>query len=75
MALDRAWHLANRMPARPSEAERIAWHLAHAAACGCRPIPPRLAERMRALGVEPPVRPEGVAKAAAAAPPKRERPL
>jgi hypothetical protein len=51
MALNRDWHLAHPMPKRPTEAERIAWHLAHAAACACRPIPPRLAERMRELGI------------------------
>lgn len=57
MALNRDWHLAHPMPKRPTEAERIAWHRAHAAACGCRPIPPRLLERMRALGIEPPPEP------------------
>lgn len=47
--LNAEWHRANPMPKRPSEAQRIAWHRAHAAACSCRPIPAKLAERIRAL--------------------------
>jgi hypothetical protein len=48
------WHRANPMPEHPTEAQRIAWHLEHAAACACRPIPDRLRARMRELGIEPP---------------------
>lgn len=33
------WHKANRMPKNPTKAERIAWHRAHAAHCGCREMP------------------------------------
>ena len=33
------WHRVHRMPSNPSLAQRIEWHLAHAKACGCRPIP------------------------------------
>jgi len=39
MALNALWHKANRMPARATLAERIAWHRRHAKACGCRPMP------------------------------------
>lgn len=53
------WHRAHPMPPRATEAQRIAWHLEHARACACRPIPPRLTERMRALGL---ARPEGEAE-------------
>jgi hypothetical protein len=52
------WHLGHSMPERPTEAQRIEWHLEHAAACACRPIPARLLERMRALGVAPPEPPD-----------------
>jgi hypothetical protein len=53
------WHRAHRLPARATEAERIAWHLEHAAHCACRAIPPRLLARMRELGLEPPAGPSG----------------
>ncbi len=33
------WHRANRMPKNPTEAQRIAWHRAHAANCACREMP------------------------------------
>lgn len=37
--LNREWHAEHRMPQNANPDERIAWHLAHAAACTCRPIP------------------------------------
>ena len=39
MALNREWHLAHRMPAKATREQRIKWHVAHAAECGCRAIP------------------------------------
>ncbi len=33
------WHRAKRMPAKATVEDRIARHIAHVAACGCRPIP------------------------------------
>jgi len=35
-AINREWHLANRMPERPTRKDRARWHAAHAEACGCR---------------------------------------
>jgi uncharacterized protein YdhG (YjbR/CyaY superfamily) len=37
--LNAAWHRRNRMPRGASLYQRAVWHLAHARACGCRPIP------------------------------------
>jgi uncharacterized protein YdhG (YjbR/CyaY superfamily) len=37
--LNAAWHKRNRMPPNPTLNQRVSWHLAHARACGCRPIP------------------------------------
>ena len=42
MQLNKAWHLANKMPAHPTMEQRIAWHTAHALHCRCREIPPAL---------------------------------
>lgn len=36
---NRQWHEQNRMPHNPTVEQRLAWHLAHAQACQCRPIP------------------------------------
>ncbi|WP_298280865.1 hypothetical protein, partial [uncultured Bradyrhizobium sp.] len=39
MALNRDWHRAHRMPPRATREQRIEWHVAHVAACACRPVP------------------------------------
>jgi len=46
--LNKGLHAANPMPKRPTEAERIQWHLAHAEACDCRPIPTGLMAKIGA---------------------------
>jgi hypothetical protein len=33
------WHAKNKMPAKPTLAQRVDWHKAHAKACACRPMP------------------------------------
>lgn len=43
------WHDAHRMPTNPTRRQRVEWHAEHAAACGCRPVPPSLAAEVRAL--------------------------
>ena len=37
--INRPWHEAHRMPVNPTQEERVAWHKAHALACGCRAVP------------------------------------
>ncbi|MBN8995890.1 MAG: hypothetical protein J0H63_06725 [Rhizobiales bacterium] len=39
------------MPRRATLDQRIAWHLAHSGACGCRPIPGRLAAEIGRRGI------------------------
>lgn len=36
------WHRKHKMPRNPTKEQRIAWHVGHAAACGCRPVPEKL---------------------------------
>jgi len=55
--LNAEWHRANRMPKNPTMDQRIAWHLAHAKACGCREISGKLREEMERRGVEIPAAP------------------
>ena len=38
--INRSWHEAHRLGSHAPMGARIAWHSEHAAACGCRPIPP-----------------------------------
>jgi hypothetical protein len=40
--MNKDWHAKNKMPRKASPAERLAWHLEHQKACGCRPIPKSL---------------------------------
>jgi hypothetical protein len=35
-AINREWHRANRMPVRPTRADRAKWHYEHQQACECR---------------------------------------
>jgi len=39
VALNKEWHRSHRMPPKATREQRIKWHAAHAAACGCRAIP------------------------------------
>ncbi|MGA2910663.1 MAG: hypothetical protein ABSE04_02560 [Candidatus Microgenomates bacterium] len=38
MAINREWHLKNRMPKNPTEEERARWHEAHIENCNCYPV-------------------------------------
>jgi len=46
--MNTAWHAANPVPRTPRATLRIAWHVAHVEACGCRPVPAALAEAVEA---------------------------
>ena len=48
-SINKEWHDGHRMPKNPTRRQRVAWHAAHAAACGCRPVPPGLAANVAAL--------------------------
>ncbi|HEY3449193.1 MAG TPA: hypothetical protein VGK67_22745 [Myxococcales bacterium] len=50
MAINADWHRKNRMPKNPTTEQRVAWHLEHAKACSCRPIPEKLAALVAAHG-------------------------
>lgn len=47
MTINAGWHKKSPMPRAVKMNERIRWHLAHAKACGCRPIPASVAEAIR----------------------------
>jgi len=45
--MNKTWHAAHRMPAKPTVEQRIAWHTQHAEHCGCRPVPASLRKRVQ----------------------------
>ena len=45
--INAAWHATYPMPPMATVEQRIAWHLAHAKHCRCRPIPPKLRAQIR----------------------------
>jgi hypothetical protein len=53
-AINAAWHQAHPMPRNPTLDQRIARHLGHAEACGCRAIAGKLREEMTKRGIEVP---------------------
>jgi len=36
MAINKDWHLKNKMPKNATEEERARWHIAHLQNCACR---------------------------------------
>jgi len=49
------WHRANRMPPRATLDQRVAWHLAHRAACACRTdLPATSLAELKRRGIAPP---------------------
>ncbi len=61
--IDKAWHEANPMPPHATLDQRIAWHLDHAANCGCRDIPESIKQELKRRGVPVPRRRETMASA------------
>tara|TARA_R110001583_G_scaffold119513_5_gene270892 strand:- start:114 stop:281 length:168 start_codon:yes stop_codon:yes gene_type:complete len=53
MKLNKAWHLANRMPKNATIEQRIVWHTEHLKNCQCRTdFPEKLKEDMLKLGIK-----------------------
>jgi hypothetical protein len=52
--LNADWHRANPIPTNPTLDQRIAWHLEHAKACGCRDIPETLRAEIARRGLKVP---------------------
>ena len=51
MTLNHEWHLTHPMPPKSALEDRINWHLAHAANCGCREMPPSIRKEIEARGL------------------------
>lgn len=51
LPFNRDWHAEHRLPRTATLEERLDWHLAHAAACGCREIPASIRKELDARGL------------------------
>lgn len=54
--MNREWHEKHPMPANPNLQQRIAWHIAHAAECGCRDIPESVRQALEERGTPVPAK-------------------
>ena len=52
MAMNKEWHLKNKMPKNPSLDERIKWHVEHAKNCLCRPLGGKILEEIKKRGLK-----------------------
>jgi hypothetical protein len=46
-SLNEEWHLKNRMPAKATLDQRIAWHIEHVEHCSCRPMPEKIKSEIK----------------------------
>jgi hypothetical protein len=56
MKINAAWHKKNPMAMGTNIAQRTDWHVAHAKACGCREMPPKVLKELARRGQMPPTR-------------------
>ena len=42
MKINKAWHLANKMPKNPTQEQRMKWHMEHLKRYQCYPVSPKL---------------------------------
>ena len=54
MKINRAWHEAHRMPRTAKLEQRLDWHVAHAANCGCREMPQSIRLELERRGLTVP---------------------
>ncbi|NTV22805.1 MAG: hypothetical protein HGA85_00325 [Nanoarchaeota archaeon] len=55
MAINKEWHMNNKMPKDASFEVRVAWHTEHNNNCSCRPgFPKKLEEEMKQRGMKVP---------------------
>lgn len=47
MKINKDWHKKNPMPRKATSNQKIQWHVDHVRECGCRPIPPKIIEKMK----------------------------
>lgn len=50
-SINREWHLAKKMPKKPSEDVRLKWHVEHAKHCTCREMTEKIKEEAKKMGL------------------------
>ena len=55
-AINKEWHLANKMPKNASFEQKVEWHKAHLKHCACRSAPPEIKKAIEAEAKSPPPR-------------------
>ena len=51
MKINKDWHDAHKLPRTANLEQRLTWHLKHAAACGCREMPPTIRRELESRGL------------------------
>jgi len=51
--MNKVWHQRHKMPVKATLEQRIQWHAEHTEACGCRPMPPRIAAELESRRISP----------------------
>lgn len=53
MAINKEWHLKNKMPKNATFEERVEWHTEHNVNCNCRSgFPKKLEDEMKNRGIK-----------------------
>ena len=47
MAINREWHLKNKMPKNATPEQRLRWHIGHQKHCSCREMTEKMLEKMK----------------------------
>ncbi|GLR96001.1 hypothetical protein ACVMFA_009166 [Bradyrhizobium liaoningense] len=53
MSINKEWHRSHPMPSKATREQRVEWHAAHKAACGCRDVPASLRPDVMKIAAEP----------------------
>ncbi len=48
-SINKAWHLAHKMPKNPTKEQRLLWHAGHLEHCTCRMPTPKLKKELEAF--------------------------
>lgn len=60
-----AWHVAHKMPDKPTEQQRAEWHYGHALNCDCHKVTPSVRALLESNGYKLPPDAPGLAGATA----------
>lgn len=52
MAINKEWHLVNKMPKNPTMDQRINWHVEHSKNCNCRALGGKILEEIKKRGIK-----------------------